>query len=1632
MLIQEIWNMHSTLRRSLLLGSLSLILLTGTVLSQTTYWHHFEGTANLPVGPILFHPSGTIFIGLVNGGGGLLASTDDGITWTTLAPGPQVRSLVRTSSGAMLWGTYGDAGGVPVYRSTDDGTSWTASSTGITDTSVMMLAVSPTGVILAGGLEQGIFRSTDDGVTWTATGGQQDWFTRIRYAPDGVVYACAYGSRKVFRSADDGVTWSQINTTYIDSTYTAPFDLLPLGNSVLYVATYGEGFYKTTNDGTSWTRSLNGEEMQVSPNRFRTIVRDSMGVLYVGTDEAGAFMSTDDGTTWTDISDGFNSIVVNNIVMGPSSRLYAALETRGEGGGLYRSAFTANPLLTPVQATVSLGTVVPGGESNGVIELANTSLGSIDVQGWSLVSLDTSFAPEPTSAVSVPARDTLRIAVTFRPAAAGSYRDTLIVSSSAANAPIRIVVEGTGAILPPDAPVLVTPASGADSVLLPVVFRWHAAAGAATYAIDVATDQTFTTIVASQSSLTDTTVSMDAFAFSTEYAWRVTAMNAVGGTSSSSFTFRTAPAPPPPPMLISPMNDSTNVFQPFWVHWQPVDGASGYRVLVAEDSLLQNIVHDEQTAVTDSAAVWGLDPNARYYWTVLSGNAGGWGDTLEIRTLVTSLPAPVGLNPTNGGTIPSNMFTASWEPVDGAIAYEVFVGGALGWPVVAWEKDLKQTSLTVGPLFDNYVYGWWVRAIGPYGPGPWYYPKNGETQFMIPQVEAPELQAVSVRPDWDATPMARTIGLFDSNIVFLSQDSTYLFDGTTWTSYPPVYNGGPRRPVQYGDDLYTGMYEGASVWKFRYGNWAPAFSPPEQRAGMRNPMAVSQGYLWYGTHWNGKLYRWNGSSYTVFSTGSMEVCPVIEYDSTAYAFTNKSGEGKMFRYNPVTDALDQVMVLSPYYHTLDAAVYKGNLYMSNYLYPHGVVEVYDGTSKWEVWDPGNNMWPMYYALTGDSLFVTVWNDTESRSEIWLTTDGAAFAKIYTHSGTGGTHQIHFIQAYKGMIYFATSQNTYRLNLNAGPITPSGSRILTPNGGEVFHAGDSVEVKFIADYTGSYIAAWSTDLYEPWNAFDTVAVTAGDTASCWFVPTWPSLGWKIRVSYASNLTLTDESDAGFTVTPLPPNLVSPADNSVNQLLSVRFEWEMVDLSTYAIELALDSLFSQIVVRDTVIHGVTDSGFCFYTVSDLQRNTRYYWRVLSRILHVDGRWGPVRMFRTLGTVEVSSPGIVFDDVAVGDSAFVTLAVRNASQSGSRRLHFATSSGRFPISPAGEVDCPPGDSVMVAVMFQPVEYGEVRDSLIVTSLSDVVYVPIEGVSNDPGISVVAPYVAFDQVQRGDSATALFRVTGASVNPFFLDTMRTTTSLFEVTYMPGPLTKGDTIDVNVVFRPVGYGSFTDTLKGVLGVYEGPLGLLFGRCPWSYLAIEPQTGQFDAIPVGSMDTIDLVLRDTTVNRAHVDSITFSLPVYSATYIPSTGDADSSLCRVVFSPAAAGSYADTMYIWADVEQGYLAIPVSGIGISVSGVALEDLGIPKEFTVAQNYPNPFNPSTTIRFGLPEESTVRAVVVDMTGRQIAVVADGIHRAGWHEDVWHANVASGVYFLRVEAVPIEKPADRKIRTMKMLLLR
>lgn len=92
-------------------------------------------------------------------------------------------------------------------------------------------------------------------------------------------------------------------------------------------------------------------------------------------------------------------------------------------------------------------------------------------------------------------------------------------------------------------------------------------------------------------------------------------------------------------------------------------------------------------------------------------------------------------------------------------------------------------------------------------------------------------------------------------------------------------------------------------------------------------------------------------------------------------------------------------------------------------------------------------------------------------------------------------------------------------------------------------------------------------------------------------------------------------------------------------------------------------------------------------------------------------------------------------------------------------------------------------------------------------------------------------------------------------------------------------------------------------------------------------------------------------------------------------------------------------------------------VSVTGPTAGVPVMPHGFALAAPYPNPAAQTFDFNFALPAESPVRIAVLDLQGREVAVIADGVYTAGLHPARWNGRAGSGrapggLYFIRLEA--------------------
>jgi len=184
-----------------------------------------------------------------------------------------------------------------------------------------------------------------------------------------------------------------------------------------------------------------------------------------------------------------------------------------------------------------------------------------------------------------------------------------------------------------------------------------------------------------------------------------------------------------------------------------------------------------------------------------------------------------------------------------------------------------------------------------------------------------------------------------------------------------------------------------------------------------------------------------------------------------------------------------------------------------------------------------------------------------------------------------------------------------------------------------------------------------------------------------------------------------------------------------------------------------------------------------------------------------------------------------------------------------------------------------------------------------------------------------------------------------------------------------------------------------------------------------------DSITVGNHE-IDNEMDDSISIWKEIDfseltpGLIFEFPIWFQIDIKSFS---LGFCEITIDPdAPPQSY--TAWINADSLNWYRtwgAEFISELIVSYSTSTSENVPlIPSTYKFENPYPNPFNPSTTISYGLPEESNVSLVIYDVRGQAVQTLKSDQQSAGWYDIVWNGettdgrSLSTGIYFARLVA--------------------
>jgi len=377
--------------------------------------------------------------------------------------------------------------------------------TSIANNRIDAIAVDSAGYVFAGGINSGtIYRSADYGCTWSS----------IELPLVFAVHDLKIGRQRkllagtdfgVFESNDNGASWKQIGlTTHIVTTVAIAVD------GARYAGTT-QGIFRTSVNDNKWIL-VSQDNISISD-----LALSANGKIFAGAISGGVFRSIDNGNTWE--LAGLPNASIAAIGIDPQGIVYAATRITISGEtGVFRStdngnswqqywnnpgAFWAGEAI----AINSLGHVFFGTSGGGVFR----STGS---PSWTKVNsgLIDNFGNYFMQALAIGSDDVLWT---------GMFSEGLFRSQ-----PTSIPNQ------PPAIPLLLSPESGSKRPM-PLLLKWNHSNTTRNYQLHVASDSLFDNIVADDSTLTCTSLTLVSLAPTTTYFWRVRALNAAGKSAWS-------------------------------------------------------------------------------------------------------------------------------------------------------------------------------------------------------------------------------------------------------------------------------------------------------------------------------------------------------------------------------------------------------------------------------------------------------------------------------------------------------------------------------------------------------------------------------------------------------------------------------------------------------------------------------------------------------------------------------------------------------------------------------------------------------------------------------------------------------------------------------------------------------------------------------------------------------------------------------------------------------------------------------------------------------------------------------------------------------------------------------------------
>ncbi len=294
-------------------------------------WRHIESQVVEPTMRVIamnpWHPD-SIYAATAKG---LFLSSDGGNSWNSIGPlyhesdeywtvviNPHLTNIILIS------------GPFIAYISTNCGLDW-IEMTIPGERSFDDISVDPQNANIAYASAQsnefgkGVYKSSDFGATWFNIQHNMDstgYGTSISVDPvnSNIVYYIkadpfrTSGGKFVWKSIDAGENWLEISPEGTVEWSARHIRISPFDHNTIYLCSWTDGVFKSTDGGRSWVRKNNG----LIDWTIRDMAIDPIdGSLYIGTVAEGVYKSIDEGESWQKISENINLMECHDLAFVP-------------------------------------------------------------------------------------------------------------------------------------------------------------------------------------------------------------------------------------------------------------------------------------------------------------------------------------------------------------------------------------------------------------------------------------------------------------------------------------------------------------------------------------------------------------------------------------------------------------------------------------------------------------------------------------------------------------------------------------------------------------------------------------------------------------------------------------------------------------------------------------------------------------------------------------------------------------------------------------------------------------------------------------------------------------------------------------------------------------------------------------------------------------------------------------------------------------------------------------------------------------------------------------------------------------------------------------------------------------------